>query len=325
MRAFKRARRLQRLRAASGRKALHGICRAGVSATALWGVAVKGIPPGELRALRVACAKSSRPMARGASVHFRLGMLGARRWDPVCLTAGEVVYMWAEAVWCGSPTIGMLETVLVAARQSAEDVRARRSFWKRPRSVPDVLLRRLEDLQWHAHSARKWTLHNGLTIDLVQLAPAALPEMAVQAACWVSDIIGQQKAFGPKAAQAPVHWQLVRAVGAKLEARKECALQCCIAGPSWTQDKFFRRGMAAEPWCQQCFKQRGTIAHRRLSCSAWVFERGHGVDHDVCRWASSLPEDMAEQFCRGVVVLPIGFLPKPLEDAEADTYWWPAD
>ena len=82
--------------------------------------------------------------------------------------------MWAEAVWCGSPTIGMLETVLVAARQSAEDVRARRSFWKRPRSVPDVLLRRLEDLQWHAHSARKWTLHNGLTIDLVQLAPAAL-------------------------------------------------------------------------------------------------------------------------------------------------------
>ena len=174
------------------------------------------------------------------------------------------------------------------------------------------MLRKLEGLSWHARSARHWILHNGLEVDLVQLSPAALRAMAVQAACFVSDVIGQQKALPAGAALPPVNWQLIRRMGSKLPQREENALHSCLTGPAWTQDKFHRWGMTLAGTCQLCHKARGTIAHRRYRCSDWHFERGHALDPDILRWARTLPDGPAEQLARGLMALPLGLMPRPL-------------
>ena len=141
---------------------------------------------------------------------FRLALLGARKWDPDCLVAADIIFMWAEAIWLGDPKIEMLNVALAAAREKAATLEARRGMWTRARAVPDVLLRKLEDLTWHAVDARRWILHTGLEVDLCQISPAALRAMAVQAAGFASDVIAQQKALPPGAALPPVNWQETR-------------------------------------------------------------------------------------------------------------------
>ena len=80
--------------------------------------------------------------------------------------------------------------------------------------------------------------------------------------------------------------------------------------------------MALTGDCQLC-GAFGTIAHRRFECSAWSIERGHGLEPELLQWTKSLSAGAAEQLARGLISLPMGFMPRPVRDSEVTIAWWP--
>ena len=76
-----------------------------------------GLPGRKLHALRFQAVSSLFRRKKTASTGLRLlsSALGAQI-DPARLYHGEVVYMWARAVWEGPPPLNILQACFEAAR-----------------------------------------------------------------------------------------------------------------------------------------------------------------------------------------------------------------
>ena len=109
--------------------------------------------------------------------------------------AGDIIFAWAESVWIGYPKLEILEAVMQAAKKKAASTTMRRSMWRKARSPADVLVRKMEEIGWHPTSARHWTIHTGMQVDLLSLAPAALEEQAQRAGAQASDVVAMQRAL----------------------------------------------------------------------------------------------------------------------------------
>eukprot|EP00959_Pyramimonas_sp_CCMP1952_P224907 4702789-Pyramimonas_sp.AAC.1 len=73
--------------------------RAGPTAKALWGSAISGVPPGRMRALRVAAAKSAGRLPPGAALSFAL-QCAPRGWrqDPLVVAVGMAAQAFVNVV-----------------------------------------------------------------------------------------------------------------------------------------------------------------------------------------------------------------------------------
>ena len=246
--AKKKARRLYALRRAASGKQLHGLHRAGLSACALWGGSVRGIPPSTLHGLRVSAAKACGKLARGSSVALRLGLLRVRRWDPRTLHVRDVVFDWAESVFTGFPSARYLEVTLHEAKRKQRNWRS--GFWKRGRGPADVLLWQLDSIGWSAVSATEFITHYGLHLDLMALSPAYLRDLAAEAASWSSDVVGLQRSLIEPSHLGPINWALVNQVGGKMRKRERASMHAAIIGPTWTQSDFVRHCIAEDVGCR---------------------------------------------------------------------------
>ena len=92
--------------------------RAGPTAKALWGSATSGVPPGRMRALRIAAAKSVGRLPAGAALSYVL-QCTPRGWrqDPLVVATGLAVQAFSSATWAKQAWPAAVQACLQSAER----------------------------------------------------------------------------------------------------------------------------------------------------------------------------------------------------------------
>ena len=181
----------------------------------------------------------------------------------------------------------------------------------------------LTRIGWRAVTAIEVEDHNNCRWSFLTLCPEAIARMAAQAAARWSDLNAFQKQFGSNSAAwaAPIHWDPLRRL--KLEPRRRNAPRSLLCGPSWSQWRLHKKGLALSGACQACGDHQGSLWHRFFDCPALAEVRHQHLHPLVKRCARQIRTtnaDLAEQFSRGLLPVPECLAQPPLWDAEV--VWW---
>ena len=329
----------RRLAKAKGSRLLHlqaagakifNVHRAGPTCARLWGSEVLGLPTAELKTDRKAAAHAFGQLPPGASIPLALGAADpAGKFDPLLLYVQKVVATWAEAVWCGRPSLRLLDETLAAAAPVKTGGRhtAKPSESFKDESSPATPYRKvLASLGWAAASARHITTVGGHCLDLLRLAPKAVAKLARLAARDASDIAALSSDIAG-AWVAPICWEPLRKLLASSKAlspREQGGLKRLIVNTVWSDTRRFKHGIASSSGCLACGDPDGSLWHRFYACPACEAFRRQEASPALIRAAGlvqAFSPPSAERFARGILPEPRAVLPRRPWEAEAPVFW----
>ena len=251
-RAAKNRKRLGKISFAKSKGGLvRKVIQQGLQPSLLYGAKVRGLAPRFAEELRKITSQGLPGNHAGRSKTLRLSMYKA---DPLHRINATTVVEWASVVWDGDVS----EATLQAAWKRQAVKMNKKPAWGKVEGPAGAVRMQMRDLGWKWPSWSTMISEEGLVMDLREICPDDLKQMALRDSernmwkRWCAKDGNQHLA--PEPFMEPIQQWLKK--GGQHSPGQAVVAQAVACG-MWTQERGYKLGVLEDPWCKHCEKNRG--------------------------------------------------------------------